>query len=146
MSRRGVGWSALLVALLFATGAVVLLVDLRTSDAPASVGAEAVERAYREQRSDLWVVVEGRVTRLLSDDLQGSRHQRFVIAIEGGHTLLVSHNIDLAPRVPIEVGSRVSVRGEYVWNDRGGLLHWTHHDPRQRQTGGWIRHRGETYR
>ena len=41
----------------------------------------------------------GIVERVLRDDNDGSRHQRFILRIESGHTLLVSHNIDLASRL-----------------------------------------------
>ena len=60
-------------------------------------------------------------------------------------TVLIVHNIDLAPRVPLQVGDSVSLRGDYVWNDRGGLVHWTHHDPAGRHIPGWIEHRGRRY-
>ena len=86
------------------------------------------------------------MTRILPDDNVGSRHQRFIVTLESGHTVLLSHNIDLAPRVPLAQGDRVVFRGEYEWNERGGVVHWTHHDPGGRRPGGWIRHRGETYR
>jgi hypothetical protein len=147
MNRRASRKVAATFALLFAAGAILVLLDPRSSSVPAGSEGEAlVERAWREQRSDVWVEVEGRVIRLLRDDTRGSRHQKFLIELAGGHTLLVSHNIDLAPRVPVEVGDRLSVRGEYVWNDRGGLLHWTHHDPQGRTAGGWVRLQDETYR
>ena len=59
----------------------------------------------------------------------------------------ISHNIDLAPRIPdLERGDEVIFRGQYEWNQRGGVLHWTHHDPAGRRSGGWLRHGGETYR
>jgi hypothetical protein len=118
------------------------------ADRPAEPAAAELEvdRAYRERRSGLEIEVAGTVRRLLADDEEGTRHQRFIVELSSGHTLLVSHNIDLAQRVPIERGDRVELRGRYEWNERGGVVHWTHHDPQGRRPGGWIRHEGATYR
>jgi len=89
----------------------------------------------------------GVVTRVLRDDDDGSRHQRFILELPSGQTLLVAHNIDLAPRVEsIREGDTVEFSGQYETNDRGGVLHWTHHDPDGSREGGWLRHRGRTYR
>lgn len=109
-------------------------------------GDAAVEQAFDSKQSGRVYEVAGVVDRELADDREGSRHQRFIVRLESGQTLLIAHNIDLARRVPLAVGDRVEIRGEYEWTERGGLLHWTHHDPRGRRPGGWIRHRGETYR
>ncbi|MGI9591143.1 MAG: DUF3465 domain-containing protein, partial [Myxococcota bacterium] len=106
-----------------------------------------VESLFEASRSG--VVVEGRgvVDQLLRDDLEGSRHQRFVVRLDSGHTVLISHNIDLAPRLAdIARGDEVAFRGQYEWNERGGVVHWTHHDPRGERPGGWLRHRDQTYR
>jgi hypothetical protein len=43
------------------------------------------------------------------------------------------------------MGDRVQFRGMYEWNDLGGLVHWTHHDPHGIEDGGWIRYRRKTY-
>lgn len=109
-------------------------------------GESAVLELYRERRSGVMVEVDARVIELLADDTRPPRHQRFVVALSRGHTLLISHNIDLAPRAPITVGDRARIRGQYEWNERGGVVHWTHHDPRGRRRGGFIRHREQEYR
>ena len=88
----------------------------------------------------------GTVIRILSDDNDGSRHQRFIIRLPGGRTLLIAHNIDLAPRISgIREGDTVEFYGEYASNSKGGVIHWTHHDPQGRHPGGWLRHQGRTY-
>jgi hypothetical protein len=106
----------------------------------------ALVDAIEARRSDVWVEASGRVTRVLADDDEGSRHQRFIVEVASGDTVLIAHNIDLAPRAPVEVGDAIEFRGEYEWNDRGGVVHWTHHDPGGRHDGGWLRHAGQTYR
>jgi hypothetical protein len=106
-----------------------------------------IESLYRTQRSGVIVEAEGTVDRLFADDLRGSRHQRFVVRLRSGYTVLISHNIDLAPRIDdLRAGDRIAFRGEYEWNDRGGVVHWTHHDPDGRRPGGWLLHDGRTYR
>ena len=88
----------------------------------------------------------GTVVRVLSDDNDGSRHQRFILRLAGGRTLLIAHNIDLAPRIPgIRKGDTVEFYGEFRSNPEGGVIHWTHHDPQGRHPGGWLRHKGRTY-
>ena len=115
-------------------------------DDAAGDGAAAIAEAFRDRRSGLVVEAEGKVERLLADDREGSAHQRLIVRLEGGQTVLVSHNIDLAPRVPAAPGDRLGFRGQYEWNERGGVVHWTHHDPRGRRPGGWLVHRDRTYR
>jgi len=105
-----------------------------------------VAAAFRARQSDVFLETGGRVERLLADDREGTPHQRFIARVPGDMTVLISHNLDLAPRVPVAVGDSVTVRGEYVWNDLGGVIHWTHHDPTGRRPGGWIRLDGRTYR
>ena len=96
---------------------------------------------YKKSDHGSWIEVTGFVRRLLSDDNDGSRHQRFIIEIIGRRTLLIAHNIDLAERVPVGMGDRVHVRGMYGWNELGGLVHWTHRDPHGVEDGGYVRYR-----
>jgi hypothetical protein len=121
--------------------------DLLQPPASQSTGAEdQLATAFRNQQSDLQVRGSGVVVSLLADDNQGSRHQRFILQLSSGQTLLVSHNIDLAPRInALRKGDTVEFYGEYEWNDRGGVIHWTHHDPAGRHPDGWLKHRGKTY-
>jgi hypothetical protein len=105
----------------------------------APTGALTVLEAFQQKKSRLFLETQGTVIRLLADDQQGSRHQKFLIKTNEGPTLLISHNIDLAERVPLKQGTAVRIRGEYIWNTKGGLMHWTHRDPTGRHEGGWIK-------
>jgi hypothetical protein len=88
----------------------------------------------------------GTVTRVLSDDNDGGRHQRFILTLASGRTLLVAHNIDIAPRLPsLKVGDKVEFSGIYEWNPQGGVVHWTHRDPSGKHQAGWLRYAGRTY-
>ena len=107
---------------------------------------QAITDAYQNQLSNIQVSGSGKVSRVLSDDNKGSRHQRFILRLSSGQTLLVAHNIDLAPRVnSLRIGDSVEFFGEYEWNAKGGVIHWTHHDPKNRHEHGWLKHKGKTY-
>jgi hypothetical protein len=108
---------------------------------------DPIARAFASGTSDIQVEGEGTVIRVLPDDLNGSRHQRFIVQLASGQTLLITHNIDLAPRIEaLDEGDSVRFNGEYVWNEKGGVIHWTHHDPRGRHVSGWLMHNGKTYK
>ncbi len=106
-----------------------------------------VADAFTQRQSDVMVEDECAVEAVLPDDTRGSRHQRMLVRCQPDVTVLIAHNIDLAPRIAdLKRGSSIAFRGEYEWNAKGGVVHWTHHDPRGRRPGGWLRYRGETYR
>jgi len=108
--------------------------------------SRTLETAFADGQSDVQVEGSGTVVNVLGDDLDGSRHQRFVLRLDNGQTVLVSHNIDLAPRIDgLRKGDMVEFFGEYEWNSKGGVLHWTHHDPNGRHVAGWLKHKGRTY-
>ncbi len=105
-----------------------------------------VASAFANRRSNLVLTDRGRVIKVLSDDLKGDRHQRFLVQMANGPSILIAHNIDLAPRVRgLREGDQVRFKGEYEWTDKGGVVHWTHHDPAGRHPGGWIELDGERF-
>lgn len=109
--------------------------------------SDTVSHLFENKISNVQVEGAGFVKALLRDDLKGSRHQKFILTLPSGITILISHNIDLAPRIDtISKGDKVGFYGEYEWNDKGGVVHWTHHDPRKKHTGGWLKHNGRMYR
>ena len=116
------------------------------ADTSIGGGEQALAAAFENRRSDVQVRGSGRVSRVLADDNDGSRHQRFIVQLASGQTVLVAHNIDLADRVAsLKSGDSVEFYGEYEWNERGGVIHWTHRDPQGVHAAGWIKHGGRTY-
>jgi len=121
--------------------------DLLKSVAKESTTDESVlTSAIKNRRSDIQVSGSGVVLRTLADDTSGSRHQKFILKIPSGQTILISHNIDLAPRIKsLRKGDTVNFYGEYEWTSKGGVVHWTHHDPRGNHIDGWLKHNGKKY-
>jgi len=106
----------------------------------------ALAAAYKNHKSDLQIQGRGLVIKRLPDDNKGSRHQRFLIRLASGQTLLISHNIDLAPRInALKEQDIIEFYGEYEWNKKGGVVHWTHRDPNNRHVHGWLKHQGKMY-
>ncbi len=134
---------AIVVAIYFGQGQIARVssfVDGATSN------SSLISAAYQAHRSGVRVTGEGRVVKVLPDDRDGSRHQRFILDIGSGETLLVAHNIDLAPRIEsLARGDNVAFSGVYEWNARGGVVHWTHRDPGGRHDTGWLKYAGHTY-
>ncbi|AFY36644.1 hypothetical protein Lepto7376_0199 [[Leptolyngbya] sp. PCC 7376] len=107
---------------------------------------EIIATAFETQQGDLQVEGQGHVIKLLPDDLKGSKHQRFIIELASGQTVLIAHNIDLAQKIDsLKEGDLVEFYGEYEWNPEGGVIHWTHHDPAGKHVDGWLKHQGILY-
>ena len=105
-----------------------------------------LQNAFNNRLNDLQVEGSGIIIKLLPDDTTGSRHQKFILQLSSKQTLLVAHNIDLAPRInTLSNGDKVEFYGEYEWNPKGGVIHWTHGDPKGYHVGGWLKHNGEIY-
>ncbi|MDR0818101.1 MAG: DUF3465 domain-containing protein [Oscillospiraceae bacterium] len=111
-----------------------------------SDSARIIEDLFNNKQSDVQVRGYGIVIRTLSDDNDGDRHQRFILEMDNGQTLLVAHNIDIAPRLEgIDVGDNVEFYGEYVYSEQGGTIHWTHRDDDGSHVDGYLIWNGTTY-
>jgi hypothetical protein len=122
------------------------VVELSQANKTTANDNALIAKLYQQRRSDEIVTAVGKVGKILADDNKGSRHQKFLLDIGQKRWLLVAHNIDLAQRVPYKQGDPIIVHGEYEWNEKGGVLHWTHHDPRGYHEDGYIEHNGKRYK
>lgn len=105
-----------------------------------------IMQAYQQQRSNVQVQAQGVVKAILPDDNDGSRHQKMILKLDNGLTVLIAHNIDLAPRIEgLKKGDVVEFYGEYEYSQKGGVIHWTHHDPRGKHMDGWLKYQGKIY-
>jgi hypothetical protein len=111
-----------------------------------SMDAGAITEAFGAQRNLPQVQGSGIITKVLKDDTKGLKHQKFLLKVSDSITILIAHNIDLAPRVAdIAEGDVVTFKGEYVYTPKGGTVHWTHKDPRGNHEGGWLMLNGQKY-
>lgn len=121
-------------------------VESQSFNLPTQNDDKKIQQAFREQKSDIQVQSSGRVKAILRDDNDGSRHQKFILELGDGQTVLVAHNIDLSPRLyDLEKGEIVQFYGEYEYSQQGGVIHWTHHDPQKTHADGWLKYKGRTY-
>ena len=112
----------------------------------STAGNDAIANAFASHASGVQVTADGIVSSVLPDDNNGDRHQRFIVRLASGQTVLIAHNIDIAPRLPaLAAGDSVALSGVYEWNAQGGAVHWTHHDPSGQHPTGWLRYNGRTY-
>lgn len=121
--------------------------DLQDSAQQLSIDdQQKIMQAYQQQRSNIQVQSKGEVKAILADDNEGSRHQKMILKLENGLTVLIAHNIDLAPRIEgLKKGDIVEFYGEYEYSEKGGVIHWTHHDPRGKHIDGWLKYKGKAY-
>lgn len=88
----------------------------------------------------------GTVIKIFADDLKGNKHQRFTLRLNNQKSVLVIHNIDIAPKINnLHIGDTVEFMGLYQWNKLGGMIHWTHHDPHGKHPSGWLKHKNKCY-
>jgi hypothetical protein len=104
-----------------------------------------VAAAQNNRASHVQVTCTLPVKRMLRPDDKGEKHEKFLLQLSNGSTILVAHNVSRAPSVPVEAGDIVTVHGEYIWNNKGGVIHWTHASDTPRHAGGYIDFKGRRY-
>jgi hypothetical protein len=128
-----------------------LLISCGSSQSTRSVPSEftslsTIASWETNHTSDQMIYQQGIVWKMLQDDNKGSRHQKFIVKLNNEQTLLISHNIDLAGRIPdLQNNDSIIFKGEYEWNRKGGVVHWTHHDPKGKHENGFLIHKGVKY-
>ncbi|HTU80705.1 MAG TPA: DUF3465 domain-containing protein [Candidatus Acidoferrales bacterium] len=115
----------------------------------------AVCTAYRQGASHVEVIADGTVTRVLgiapghpsAEFGMTSPHEGFLMRLASGCDLIVrvEANTGFTNAFPLSGGESVTVKGEYEFYPRGGVIHWTHRDPRGRHAGGYVEAGGKFY-
>ncbi len=111
----------------------------------ADTNETEVAAAQNNRASHVQVTCTLPVKRMLRPDDKGEKHEKFLLQLSNGSTILVAHNVSRAPSVPVEAGDIVTVHGEYIWNNKGGVIHWTHASDTPRHEGGYIDFKGQRY-
>lgn len=116
----------------------------------ADAGNAAVYDAWRAGRSQVEVTASGSVVRQLGTrEGRSGAHEGFLLHLRGaagrGLTVRVEDNVDLTGAIALTPGAEVVVRGEYIFDARGGIIHYTHRDPRGRHAAGYIATGGKLY-
>jgi Protein of unknown function (DUF3465) len=127
--------------------ALAVTVFLAACGAAAQPDDAAIVSDFQNHRSTVEVTADGSVVRLLPDRASSTgTHEQFIVKLSSGDlTVEVEHNISIGARAPVKLGDHVVVHGEYIWNDQGGLIHFTHHDPQGTHEGGYIQDNGKTF-
>jgi hypothetical protein len=127
--------------------AILVFAWLTACGGPAQADDAAIVADFQNHRSNVEVTADGTVVRLLADRTSNTgTHEQFIIKLTSQDlTVEIEHNISIAARAPVAEGDHVIVHGEYVWTAKGGLIHFTHHDPQGAHEGGYIQDNGKTY-
>ena len=85
------------------------------------------------------------VKELLPDDQNGLPHQKWVVQLSSGQLVQAISNLDMCPKIPVKVGDKVGLGGQFIWTKDGGLVHWMHGDPKGLRPNGYVELDGKVY-
>jgi Protein of unknown function (DUF3465) len=128
--------------------AVALLLGGCASNGSAAPDNTAVCHAFTSGTSHVEVTAQGTVVRAFGVQAgRESPHEGFLMRLSSDCTVVVrvEANVDFTGTFALRPGQTVIVRGEYEYYAMGGVIHWTHHDPRGRHAGGFIQVDGHQF-
>lgn len=140
---------ALLLSVLLLSEQYTGIIDDKTTTSIAnneSNNYRKLNQLIATKQSGKIITIKAVVIKILDDDLNGDKHQKLILKLFNSNvTLLLAHNIDMAPRVPVKKGAIITVHGQYEWNEKGGLIHWTHRDIKNKHPDGWVEYKDKRY-
>lgn len=134
---------ALLLVLL--AGAATPALPARADGAPCNnAGFLAVQHAHANHAE---VTFCGTVVRLRpAKHTRSGWHRYIYVDVGHGDRIEIDANLDEMGNVPVAVGERAVVRGEYYYDEDGREgVHWTHHTDRGSHPSGYLILNGTTY-
>lgn len=119
----------------------------QTMDHPGKITDDSALVAAVQSRHNVFYVEAGNltVTKILPDDTSGLPHQKWVAQLSNGSTIQVIYNSDMGDRVPVKVGDKFGVGGQYIQTGKTGLIHWLHDDPKHTRPDGYVYLNGVVY-
>ena len=104
---------------------------------------------YASQSSGNEVLVSGHVVALLGTrESRSGKHEGYLVKLNKNCDLLlkVETNTSITGPIPFTHDEPIVLKGVYVYDPLGGLIHWTHHDPSGRHMNGYVIAGGKSYR
>lgn len=103
-------------------------------------------RAVRDRRNiDFVQAANVTVLKIHPEDHQGLPHQKWTVTLSDGSKVLAVYNTDMGAHIPLQVGQKMGLGGQFKWTNQGALIHWLHYDPRQQRPDGYVEVNGQRY-
>lgn len=114
---------------------------------PSTSGDSQLVQAVNNHKNVNFVEGSGMVvTQLLPEDHSGSPHQLWMVKLSNGQSIQAVSNLDMCQKIPLQVGDKVGMGGQFIWTkEKRGLIHWLHRDPKGSRPDGYVTLNGTTY-
>lgn len=115
------------------------------ANVPYQIDDAQIIQAQSQQARKVELTVTAPIKKMLREEDYREPHQRFLLMLSNGTTVLVANDLQYGTYAPVQEGNVVRIHGEYIWNERGGVLHWTHKSDEPRHESGYIDFNGMRY-